>query len=223
MGDNKTRNGAMIGSIGAGFLAVGDWLIGCIDPTSIGDSMILVKGCNEVGYIRPVLSMVVAILGVIMCTYGMLCMADTIIEKSKMKSLYRNSVIWGALQWLFIHFVFCGFRYIYQYLWNEDYEDLAYKAVNVASEAFMPVFLISYVVITVPYVVFFIALLRKKTIFPRWTAGFYMLTFTVIFKMVAAVLGKTPLANGFSTASNNMAIAIWLFCVGIYLKRYYRE
>ena len=97
MGDNKTRNGAMIGSIGAGFLAVGDWLIGCIDPTSIGDSMILVKGCNEVGYIRPVLSMVVAILGVIMCTYGMLCMADTIIEKSSVKES-RGQPKSGALK-----------------------------------------------------------------------------------------------------------------------------
>ena len=219
----KTRNGAMIGSIGAGFLAVGDWLIDCINPISIGDSMILVKGCNEVGYIRPVLSMFVAILGVIMCTYGMLCMADTFLKKSKMKSLYRNSVMWGALQWLFIHFAFCGLRYIYQYLWNENYGDLAFKAVNAASEAFMPVFLVSYAIIIVPYVVFFIALLRKKTIFPRWTAGFYMLTFAVIFKMIAAVMGKTPLANGFSTASNNMAIAIWLFCVVIYLKRCRRE
>ena len=223
MGDIKTRNGAMIGSIGAGFLAVGDWLIGCIDPASIGDSMILVKGCNGIGYIRPVLSMFVALLGVIMCTYGMSCMADTIIEKSKLKSLYRNSVIWGALQWLFIHFVFCGFRYIYQYLWHEGYGDLAFKAVNAASEAFMPVFLISYVIIIVPYVVFFIALLRKKTVFPRWTAGFYMLTFTVIFKALAAALGKTPLANGISTASNNMAIAIWLLCAVIYLKRCTRE
>ena len=144
--------------------------------------MILIRGCNEVGYVRPVLSMFVAIIGVIMCTYGILCMTDTILEESKLKILYRNSVIWGSLQWLFIHFVFCGFRYIYQYLWNENYRELAYRVVNVASEAFMPVFLISYVIIIIPYVAFFIALLRKKTVFPRWTASFYMLTFTVIFK-----------------------------------------
>lgn len=215
----KIRNGAMLGSVGACLMAVGDWLIGYIDPASIGNSMILVKGCSEVGYIRPVLSMIAAVLGVILCTHGMLCMTETICGESKLKKLYRHSVMWGAVQWLFIHFAFCGLRYIYQYFWDKGYEDMAFEAVNTASNAFMPVFLLSYIAIIIPYVVYFISLLRKKTIFPRWTAWFYMLTFTLLFKLISVLLGETPIANGFSTASNNMAIAIWLLCVWIYLKK----
>ena len=63
----KIKNGVLIGCIGALLLAIGDWLIGYIDPTIIGDSMILVKGCRNVGYIRPVLSMLFAMVGAIMC------------------------------------------------------------------------------------------------------------------------------------------------------------
>lgn len=219
----KIKNGVLIGCIGALLLAIGDWLIGYIDPTIIGDSMILVKGCRNVGYIRPVLSMLFAMVGAIMCTYGMLCKSDTIQSESKFKSLYKYSVIFGALQWIFIHFIFCGFRYQYQYLWNENYGELACDAINKVTEAFMPIILLSFMIIIIPFVVYFLALLRKKTLFPRWMTICYMFTFSVIFKIVAQILGDTSISNGFSTSSNNMAIAIWFLCVYVYLSKFHRE
>lgn len=215
----KIKNGAIIGSVGACFISIGDWLIGYIDPTPLDRLSVLVEGCREIGYVRPVLSMLAAFAGVLLLTYGLMCLVETVSDDGKLKAVYKYSVIFGSLQWLFLHFIFCGFRYIYQFLWNKGLEETAYETVNTVCNAFMPVIAISTVCMMVPFIVYLILLLRNKTIFPRWTVSFYMLTFTIVFKVLAKLLGETAIAYGFSTASNNMAIAIWLFVTWVYLQK----
>ena len=208
----------VIGFLGAVLLAIGDWLIGYINPQQIRDSLILVEGCNQIGYDRPVLSMLVAIFGVMLCTIGMYNFSK-VIQKEKLRKFYEICVICGSTHWLFIHFAFCGFRLIYQYLWDEFYFDLAVNCVDYAIRVFTPLFYTSFIFIFLPFIIYFIAVVQKKTIFPRWTAIFFMLSFSLLFKITAHCLGKSDLANGFSTASNNMGIALWFLFTWIYVNK----
>lgn len=216
--NKRNYNFLIVGFFGAVLLAIGDWLIGFINPQQIRNSIILVEGCNQIGYDRPVLSMLVAIIGSMLCTISMYKLSQVILAE-KLRKIYKISVILGSVHWLFIHFAFCGFRLIYQYLWDALYFDIAVNCVDYATKAFTPLFYLSCGFIFIPFIIYFIAIILKKTIIPKWTACFFMLTFSIIFKIIARCIGQSNLANGFSTASNNMGIALWFLCTWIYIKK----
>lgn len=208
------------GGMGAMLIAVGDWIIGYISPKPLGTNAILLEGCKNISFERCVVSMAFCFIGAMLLIYGMLYMEKFILKKYiGFRKSYSITALFGALPWLFIHFVVCGFRYQYQYLYQAGYSELAYDMLHNTYEAFTPLIYLSMIIMVVPHILYFMLLITKKTVFPRYLTWLYLFTFVIIFNLIAIFFDGTSLAQGILTSANNMAIAIW-FCVsGTYIAK----
>lgn len=102
----KTKLTLLCGLLGCMCFGVGDWLLGYVDPTPIGENIFyFISAGHGVGYDawKIVVTLVMAMVGMCFLIPGMVSIAD-VAQKSGERSLLRYLFMLCAVGWIVIHF-----------------------------------------------------------------------------------------------------------------------
>jgi len=201
-------------------ISVGDWLIGCMNPERIEGDLILIKGCQDMELWRPVISMILGIVGTVLLVPVLVSFQEFIKEEyQKERRVYGKIMILGALPWMLIHFVFVVFRAMYKLIFDLQGAQSTYEITYGVLKYFYPLIYGTMMLIMIPHLFYTVLMVQKKTIFPYWTFSFYFVPVKVVFDVIGLAARDRAFGKGMMTASNNMAITVWMIGLIIYFVR----
>lgn len=206
----------MLGLIGAVLLAIGDFLVGAVETSATDTGLLLNRASYMLSNRRLALSMLLAIFGTIFLVFGLYELAGGITDRG-LAHFTRRTMIAGSVSWIFLHFLFCGSRMMYKVLFDAGLSD-AYELVNRAIAPFRLVIIVCVILIALPFVLYFIALLTGKTQFPKWYLLFYLILPVPMARLLALIFKQTQFGNGLRLAANHLAIAVWMLIAYLYLR-----
>ena len=212
------RRNCLLGAIGAALMAVGDLCLSII-PAGSEDNGLFIREAylsGEYQLWRPAMLLVTGLIGMFFYTFGIRALHDQIlpecrISRATVKYCGLGFVVSGAA----FHFLIGSLSYWTAYLSPVVGREQTIKIVTDYYDRFVPTMLIVYIPIVALMLTSLIALLRNKTIMPRWSAVFHIITWQIILAGIPdirQIMGAQPATIDYmmSQSSGNVSVLIWL-------------
>ena len=218
----------ILGAVGCGFMAAGDWLLGCI-PLQETDTGLFNRAyylSGSYGLWRPVLTVGLGAIGGFLYYFVVKALNADIDEKyRKTKSVQFLCGIFTVAIALTIHTWVATMAWFATYLGLRIGAEAALAAVTAYQDAMLPVILPLYLPMLLVFAIHFVMLLAGKTRYPRWMLAFHPVTGNLLLAAIPDIAQamQVPVATWMSVmsqSSTNSAILIWCMAAAVYEKKH---
>ena len=218
----------ILGAIGCGVMAAGDWLLGCV-PLQETDTGMFNRACYLSGSYalwKPVLTVGLGAIGGFLYYFVVKALNADIDEKyRKTKSIQFLCGIFTVAVALAIHLWAAALAWFATYLGPRIGADAAVTAVTAYQNDMLPAILPMYVPMLLAFGIHFVMLLARKTRYPRWMLAFHPVTWNLLLVTVpdiaqAMQVPVTTWMSVMSQSSTNTAIVIWCIAAAVYERRH---
>ena len=218
----------ILGAIGCGFMAAGDWLLGCI-PLQQTDAGLFNRAyylSGSYGLCKPVLTVGLGAIGGFLYYFVVKALNADIDEKyRKTKTAQFLCGIFTIAIALTIHIWVATMAWFATYLGPRIGAEAAITAVTAYQNDMLPAILPMYVPILLVFGIHFVMLLAGKTRYPRWMLAFHPVTWNLLLAAVPDIAQamQVPTATWMavmSQSSTNSAIVIWCIAAAVYERKH---
>ena len=218
----------LLGAIGGGLMAAGDWLLGCI-PLQATDTGLFNRAYYLFGFYglwRPVLTVGLGAIGGFLYSFVVKALNADINEKyRKTKHIQFLCGIFTVAVALTIHTWVATMAWFATYLGPRIGTDAALAAVTAYQDDMFPAILPMYVPMLLLFGIHFVMLLAGKTRYPRWMLAFHPVTWNLLLAAVPDIAQamQVPVATWMSVmsqSSTNTAIVIWCIAAAVYERKH---
>ena len=217
----------ILGAVGCGFMAAGDWLLGCI-PLQETDTGLFNRAyylSGSYGLWRPVLTVGLGAIGGFLYYFVVKTLNADIDEKyRKTKSVQFLCGIFTVAIALTIHTWVATMAWFATYLGPRIGAEAALAAVTAYQDAMLPAILPLYLPMLLVFAIHFVMLLAGKTRYPKWMLAFHPVTENLLLAAVPDIAQamQVPVATWMSVMSQssmNSAIMVWCIAAAVYEKK----
>ena len=214
----------ILGALGCGFMAAGDWLLGCV-PLQQTDTGLFNRACylfGSYGLWRPVLTVGLGALGGFLNYFVVKALNADIDEKyRKTKKIQFLCGIFTVAIALTIHTWVATMAWFAAFLGPQIGAEAALVAVTAYQNGMLPAILPLYLPMILVFGIHFVMLLAGKTRYPRWMLAFHPVTWNLLLAAVPDIVQamQVPVATWMSVmsqSSTNTAIALWCIAAAVY-------
>ena len=214
----------VLGAIGCGFMAAGDWLLGCI-PLQQTDTGLFNRAYYLSGFYglwKPVLTVGLGAVGGFLYYFVVKALnADIDAKYRKTKSVQYLCGIFTVAVALTIHTWVATMAWFTTYLGPRIGAEAAITAVTAYQDDMLPAILPLYVPMLLFFGIHFVMLLVGKTRYPRWILAFHPVTWNILLVAVPDIAQAMQVPTGtwmsvMSQSSTNTAIVIWCIAAAVY-------
>mgnify|MGYP004661986275 FL=1 len=218
----------ILGAVGCGFMAAGDWLLGCI-PLQETDTGLFNRAyylSGSYGLWKPVLTVGLGAVGGFLYYFVVKALNVDIDEKyRKTKNIQFLCGIFTVAIALTIHAWVATMAWFATYLGPRIGTEAALAAVTVYQNAMLPAILPLYLPMLLVFGIHFVMLLAGKTRYPRWMLVFHPVTWNLLLAAVLDIAQamQVPVATWMSVmsqSSTNSAIMVWCIAAAVYEKKH---
>ena len=218
----------ILGAIGCGFMAAGDWLLGCI-PLQQTDAGLFNRAyylSGSYGLCKPVLTVGLGAIGGFLYYFVVKALNADIDEKyRKTKTAQFLCGIFTIAIALTIHIWVATMAWFATYLGPRIGAEAAITAVTAYQNDMLPAILPMYVPMLLVFGIHFVMLLAGKTRYPRWMLAFHPVTWNLLLAAVPDIAQamQVPTATWMavmSQSSTNSAIVIWCIAAAVYERKH---
>ena len=218
----------ILGAVGCGFMAAGDWLLGCIPlqetDTGLFDRAYYLSGSYGLG--KPVLTVGLGAVGGFLYYFVVKALNADIDEKyRKTKNVQFLCGIFTVAIALTIHTWVATMAWFATYLGPRIGAEAALAAVTTYQDEMLPAILPLYLPMLLLFGIHFVMLLAGNMRYPRWMLAFHPVAWNLLLAAVPdiAQATQTPVATWMSVmsqSSTNSAILIWCIAAAVYEKKH---
>ena len=217
----------ILGAVGCGFMAAGDWLLGCI-PLQETDTGLFNRACylsGAYGLWKPVLTVGLGAIGGFLYYFVVKALNADIDEKyRKTKSVQFLCGIFTVAIALTIHTWVATMAWFATYLGPRIGADTALAAVTAYQDDMLPAILPLYLPMLLLFTIHFVMLLAGKTRYPKWMLAFHPVTLNLLLAAIPdmAQAMQMPVATWMSVmsqSSTNSAIMVWCIAAAAYERK----
>ena len=214
----------ILGAIGCGLMAAGDWLLGCV-PLQKTDTGLFNRACylsGSYGLWRPVLTVGLGAIGGFLYYFVVKALNADIDEKyRKTRTIQFLCGIFTVAIALTIHTWVATMAWFTTYLGPRIRAEAALAAVTAYQDDMLPAILPMYVPMLLVFGIHFVMLLAGKTRYPKWMLAFHPVTWNLLLAAVPDIAQamQMPVATWMSVmsqSSTNSAIMIWCIAAAVY-------
>lgn len=201
----------LCGIIGSLCFGVGDWLLGYVDPTPIGETIFYFISAGHGADYAPwkiVVTLVMAMVGMCFLIPGMTCIAD-VARKSGARRLLRYLFALCAVGWIVIHFGVAVNVLVFSLAERAGGRELAVTLSHGLNSTCLLFLYCAYVFVAAALVTLIVLILCGKTRLKRTAALFTPAIPMGIIAVVSGVLPASPFAYGLSTFCMNGGLIVW--------------
>ena len=218
----------LLGAIGGGLMAAGDWLLGCI-PLQETDTGLFNRACYLSGTYelwRPVLTVGLGAVGGFLYSFAVKALNADINEKyRKTKGVQFLCGIFTVAVALTIHTWVATMAWFTTYLGPRIGTEAALAAVTAYQDDMLPAILPMYVPMLLVFGIHFVMLVAGKTRYPRWMIVFHPVTWNLLLAAVPDIAQamQVPVATWMSVmsqSSTNTAIVVWCIAAAVYERKH---
>ena len=218
----------ILGAVGCGFMAAGDWLLGCI-PLQETDTGLFNRAyylSGSYGLWKPVLTVGLGAIGGFLYYFVVKALNADIDEKyRKTKTAQFLCGIFTIAIALTIHTWVATMAWFATYLGPRIGTEAALAAVTAYQDEMLPAILPLYLPMLLVFAIHFVMLLAGKTRYPRWMLAFHPVTGNLLLAAVPDIAQamRMPVATWMSVmsqSSTNSAILIWCIAAAVYEKKH---
>ena len=218
----------ILGAIGCGFMAAGDWLLGCI-PLQQTDTGLFNRAyylSGSYGLCKPVLTVGLGAIGGFLYYFVVKALNADIDEKyRKTKTAQFLCGIFTIAIALTIHTWVATMAWFSTYLGPRIGAEAAITAVTAYQDDMLPAILPMYVPMLLFFGIHFVMLLVGKTRYPRRMLVFHPVTWNLLLVAVPDIAQamQVPTATWMSVmsqSSTNTAIVIWCIAAAVYERKH---
>ena len=206
------------GILGALLLGIGDWLLGCVEPTAVnGTEWSALVGGYADGYntLRPVIAMPLGFFGVLLyapCMWGM----GQIFKSENTRKLQSIMMIAGMGGWALLHYLYAAAVFVFAWMSQNISYQAAIDTSNALYKAVMPGMSLWLVFMLFPFWIHFEDMIKGRSYLPRRMVCFHPLVWWALIYFGTILMPHTAFTNGLQTFAMNGAMLVWLFSVLIY-------
>ena len=218
----------ILGAVGCGFMAAGDWLLGCI-PLQQTDTGLFNRAyylSGSYGLWRPVLTVGLGAIGGFLYYFVVKALNADIDEKyRKTKNIQFLCGIFTVAIALTIHAWVATMAWFATYLGLRIGAEAALAAVTAYQNAMLPAILPLYLPMLLFFAIHFVMLLAGKTRYPKWMLAFHPVTWNLLLAAVPDIAQamQVPVATWMSVmsqSSTNSAVMVWCIAAAVYEKKH---
>ena len=218
----------ILGAVGCGFMAAGDWLLGCI-PLQQTDTGLFNRAyylSGSYGLWKPVLTVGLGAIGGFLYYFVVKALNADIDEKyRKTKNVQFLCGIFTVAIALTIHTWVATMAWFAAYLGPRIGAEAALAAVTAYQDEMLPAILPLYLPMLLVFAIHFVMLLAGKTRYPKWMFAFHPVTWNLLLAAVPdlAQAMQVPVAKWMSVmsqSSTNNAIMVWCIAAAVYEKKH---
>ena len=217
----------ILGAIGCGFMAAGDWLLGCIPlqqtDTGLFNRVYYLSG--SYGLCKPVLTVGLGAIGGFLYYFVVKALNADIDEKyRKTKTAQFLCGIFTVAIALTVHTWVATMAWFAAYLGPRIGAEAALAAVTAYQNDMLPAILPMYVPMLLVFGIHFVMLLAGKTRYHRWMLAFHPVTWNLLLAAVPDIAQamQVPTATWMSVmsqSSTNSAIMVWCIAAAVYERK----
>lgn len=201
----------LCGILGSLCFGVGDWLLGYVAPTPIGENtfyfICVGHGANYASW-KIVVTLVMAMVGMCFLIPGMACIAD-VARKSGARRLLRYLFMLCAVGWIVIHFAVAVNVWVFSLAEKAGGRELAVLLSQGLDGVCLLFLYCAYVFVAAALITLIALVLLGQTHLTRKAALFTPAIPMGIIAVVAGLLPASPFAYGLSTFCMNGGLIIW--------------
>ena len=219
----------ILGAIGCGFMAIGDWLLSCIPlqqtDTGLFNRAYYLSGSYELW--KPVVTVGLGAIGGFLYYFVVKALNADIDEKyRKTKTVQFLCGIFTVAIALTIHTWVATMAWFATYLGPRIGAEAALAAVTAYQDEMLPTILPLYPPMLLVFVIHFVMLLAGKMRYPRGMLAFHPVTWNLLLTAVPDIAQamQVPVATWMSVmsqSSTNSAILIWCIAAAVYEKKHF--
>ena len=217
----------ILGAVGCGFMAAGDWLLGCIPlqetDTGLFNRVYYLSGAY--GLWRSVLTVGLGAIGGFLYYFVVKALnADIDAKYQKTKTIQFLCGIFTVAIALTIHTWVATMAWFATYLGPRIGAEAALAAVTAYQDAMLPAILPLYLPMILVFGIHFVMLLAGKTRYPRWMLAFHPVMWNLLLVAVPDIAQamQVPAATWMSVmsqSSTNSAIMIWCIAAAVCIQK----
>lgn len=207
----KMNLSLLCGILGSLCFGVGDWLLGYVDPTPIGENIFyFISAGHGAGYDawKIVVTLVMAMAGMCFLIPGMICIAE-VARKSGARRLLRYLFALCAVGWIVIHFGVAVNVLVFSMAERAGGRELAVTLSHNMDSACLLFLYCAYVFVAAALITLIVLILCGKTRLKRTAALFTPAVPMGIISAVSGLLPASPFAYGLSTFCMNGGLIVW--------------
>lgn len=207
----KTELALLCGILGSLCFGVGDWLLGYVDPTPIGENIFyFISAGHGAGYDawKIVVTLIMAMVGMCFLIPGMTGSAE-VARKSGTRKLLRYLFALCAVGWIVIHFGVAVNVLVFSIAERAGGRELAISLSYDMNSACLLFLYCAYVFVAAALITLIVLILCGKTRL-KWTAALFTPAVPMgIISVVSGLLPASPFAYGLSTFCMNGGLIVW--------------
>lgn len=207
----KTELALLCGILGSLCFGVGDWLLGYVDPTPIGENIFyFISAGHGAGYDawKIVATLVMAMVGMCFLIPGMTGSAE-VARKSGTRKLLRYLFALCAVGWIMIHFGVAVNVLVFSIAERAGGRELAISLSYDMNSVCLLFLYCAYVFVAAALITLIVLILCGKTRL-KWTATLFTPAVPMgIISVVSGLLPASPFAYGLSTFCMNGGLIVW--------------
>lgn len=207
----KMNLNLLCGILGSLCFGVGDWLLGYVDPTPIGENIFgFICAGHGAGYDawKIVITLVMAMVGICFLIPGMVCIAN-VAKKAGSKRLLQYLLVLCAIGWIVIHFAVAVNVLVFSLAEKAGGRELAVTLSRNMDSACLLFLYCAYVFVAAALVTLMVLILCGKTRLKRTAALFTPAIPMGIIAVISGLLPVSPFAYGLSTFCMNGGLIVW--------------
>lgn len=201
----------IFGMIGCLCLGIGDWLLGYVDPTPIGEDIFyFIRAGHGAGYnlSKAAFTLVLAMAGICFLYPGFVHIADIAKDEKTKRSLgYAFGLC--SVGWIALHILVSVNVLVFAQAEKNGGRELAVTLSNRLGDAGLAALFCIFLLIAVPLVKLSIDILRRKTCLKRTAALFSPIVPMTIIFIVAQMLPLSSFSYGLYTFCMNGGMLVW--------------
>lgn len=214
----------ILGAVGCGFMAAGDWLLGCI-PLQETDTGLFNRAyylSGAYGLWRSVLTVGLGAIGGFLYYFVVKALNADIDEKyRKSKTTQFLCGIFTIAIALTIHTWVATMAWFSTYLGSRIGAEAALAAVTAYQDDMLPAILPLYLPMLLVFGIHFVMLIAGKTRYPRWMLAFHPITVNILLVIIPDIAQamQAPVDTWMSVmsqSSTNSAIMVWCIAAAVY-------
>jgi len=210
----KNRNSDLqfmiLTALAAALALAGDLLIGYTMPGSFGKYGVVQDSWSQVEIWRPALSLFLASLAFPFYLPGLYVASKRIAETSpKSGKAFMITSFAASTGWLMVHAVFCIPQFVFIYLSDAGYPELAWKLTDTMLDIFLPSVAISSAAMFIAFLLLFEVIVRKRTIYSRWYVLMNPLVIVLVIMLLVDLLPNSIFLNCLSMCKMNLGMFLF--------------
>lgn len=207
--------------VGTAMALAGDLLIGAVVPGALGKYGIVQESWSKVAVWRPTLSMTLASLAFPLYLPGLYAVSKRMEETSpKAGKAFMFASFATSTGWLLIHAVYCAPQFVYKYLFDAGYPDLAVRLTDKMLDLSIPSVTVSGLAMLTAFIILFVIIITGKTIYSRWLVLFNPLVIVAVTLLLTFVFPDSILISSISMCKMNLGMFLFFIAAAAKERKY---